>query len=51
MHDHGVTLRQHLKSQFQPDLLCQAIQIYSTIQISTIDHIDTSLKSACLIGD
>ena len=40
MTDHGEPLRKFLKLNFQPDLLCQAIKIYSAIQIAAINHVD-----------
>lgn len=44
MKDAGKSLRETLKAEFRPDLLCQAIKQYAVIQRSTEDHIETFLK-------
>lgn len=43
MKDAGLNLRAYLKSEFQPDLLCQAIKAFTTIQRSTENHIESFL--------
>lgn len=43
MEDAGQNLRQYLKADFQPSLLCQAIKQYAAIQRSTEDHIQPYL--------
>ncbi len=44
MKDAGKPLRAMLKTEFNPDLLCQAIKQYAAIQRQTEDHIETFLK-------
>ncbi len=44
MRDAGKTLRETLKAEFKPELLCQAIKQFAAIQRSTEDHIETFLK-------
>lgn len=44
MKDAGKPLRQTLKSEFKPELLCQAIKQYAAIQRSTENHIETFLN-------
>lgn len=39
MHDGGQNLREHLKAEFQPNLLCEAITRYTAIQRSTENHV------------
>ncbi len=43
MEDAGQTLRAHLKTDFQPDLLLQAIDQHTTIQRSVENHIESFL--------
>lgn len=43
MKDAGLNLRSYLKTEFQPDLLCQAIKAFTTIQRSTESHIQSFL--------
>jgi hypothetical protein len=43
MKDGGQSLRQYLKTEFQPDLLCQAIRQYTAIQRLTENHIASFL--------
>ncbi|CAM2876597.1 Predicted phosphotransferase related to Ser/Thr protein kinases [Legionella steigerwaltii] len=43
MHDAGKPLREYLKTEFQPDLLCQAILQYTAMQRSTEHHIESLL--------
>lgn len=43
MKDAGQNLRQYLKTEFQPLLLCQAIKEYTTIQRSTENNIEEFL--------
>jgi hypothetical protein len=40
MKDAGLSLRQYLKKEFQPELLCQAIRQYTTIQRSIENHVE-----------
>ncbi|MCC2666281.1 MAG: uncharacterized protein K0S63_197 [Gammaproteobacteria bacterium] len=40
MKDAGLPLRQHLKTEFQPELLFQAIRQYTTIQRSIENHVE-----------
>jgi hypothetical protein len=42
--DSGNPLRDFFKQNFQPELLCQAITIYSKIQRAVADHINTFLE-------
>ncbi len=44
MRDAGIPLREALKAEFKPDLLCQAIKQFAAIQRSTEDHVDSFLK-------
>ncbi len=44
MKDAGKSLRETLKAEFRPDLLCQAIKQYAKIQRSTEDYIETFFK-------
>lgn len=41
MKDAGQSLREYLNSDFQPNLLCQAIKQYTAIQRSTENHIES----------
>lgn len=43
MKDAGLTLRQHLKTEFEPNLLYQAIKKFTTIQRSTEHYIESFL--------
>ncbi|MDQ2994564.1 MAG: aminoglycoside phosphotransferase family protein [Pseudomonadota bacterium] len=43
MKDAGQTLREYLKTDFQPNLLCQAIKHYTALQRSTENHIEPFL--------
>ncbi len=43
MKDAGLNLRAYLKTEFQPDLLCQAIKEFTAMQQSTEDHIQSLL--------
>lgn len=43
MKDAGLNLRAYLKTDFQPDLLCQAIRQFTSIQRSTEHHIPSFL--------
>lgn len=43
MKDAGQTLRKYLKTEFQPDLLCQAVREFTAIQRSTENHIESFL--------
>jgi hypothetical protein len=43
MDDAGITLRKYLKTEFQPDLLCKAINQFTTIQRATENHISSFL--------
>lgn len=38
MDDGGITLRKYLKTEFHPDLLCKAINQFTTIQRATENH-------------
>ena len=44
MKDAGQTLRETLKTEFKPELLCQAIKQFAAIQRSTEEHIETFIK-------
>lgn len=44
MKDAGKTLRETLKAEFRPELLCQAIKQFAAILRSTEEHIETFLK-------
>jgi hypothetical protein len=44
MQDAGKTLREDLKVQFNPELLCQMIKQYTAIQRSTESHLEPFLK-------
>ena len=48
MKDAGKPLRETLKGEFKPDLLCQAIKQYAAVQRSTEDHIEMFLKLGIL---
>jgi hypothetical protein len=43
MKDAGITLRKYLKTEFQQDLLYEAIKFYTTIQRATENHIESFL--------
>jgi hypothetical protein len=43
MKDAGINLRAYLKTEFKPELLCQAIKDFTTIQRSTEYHIQSFL--------
>ncbi|MBP9777705.1 MAG: aminoglycoside phosphotransferase family protein [Rickettsiaceae bacterium] len=44
MKDAGKSLRETLKAEFRPDLLCQAIKQYAVIQRRAEDHIEKFIK-------
>ena len=44
MKDSGSSLREFLKHTFQPDLLCQAIKKYTSIQTAAREHINTFIE-------
>lgn len=44
MKDAGKSLRETLKAEFKPELLCQAIKQFAAIQRRTENHIETFLK-------
>ena len=43
MKDAGISLRQYLKTEFHPDLLCQSIKKFTAFQRSTENHIEPFL--------
>jgi hypothetical protein len=43
MKDAGLSLRQYLKSEFYPDLLCQSIKAFTAFQRSTENNIEPFL--------